>query len=42
MYGCYEIKCLINETYYTFGIFKTLIDAGIVYYTAISWLMQPL
>ena len=32
---------LINETDYTFGTFKTLIDLGIDYRTAISWLMQP-
>ena len=32
---------LINETDYTFGTFKTLIDVGIDYRTAISWLMQP-
>lgn len=32
---------LINETDYTFGTFKTLIDLGIDYRTAVSWLMQP-
>lgn len=32
---------LINETEYTFGTFKTLIDLGVDYRTAISWLMQP-
>ena len=32
---------LINETDYTFGTFKTLVDLGIDYRTAISWLMQP-
>ena len=32
---------LINETDYTFGTFKTLIDLGIDYNTAIAWLMQP-
>lgn len=32
---------LINETEFTFGTFKTLIDLGIDYRTAISWLMQP-
>lgn len=32
---------LFNETDFTFGTFKTLIDLGIDYKTAISWLMQP-
>ena len=32
---------LFNETLYTFGTFKTLIDVGIDYQTAINWLYQP-
>ena len=32
---------LINETDFTFGTFKTLIDLGIDYLTAIAWLAQP-
>jgi len=32
---------LFNETEYTFGTFKTLIDLGIDYKTAITWLYQP-
>ena len=32
---------LYNETNYTFGTFKTLIDVGIDYDTAIAFLMQP-
>ena len=32
---------LINETEYTFGTFKTLVDLGIDYDTAVAWLMQP-
>ena len=30
-----------NETDYTFGVFKTLVDIGMDYDTAISFLMQP-
>lgn len=32
---------IFNEDMYTFGTFKTLIDVGIDYDTAISFLMQP-
>lgn len=32
---------IYNETNYTFGTFKTLIDVGIDYDTAIAFLMQP-
>lgn len=36
-----RIGVIFNETLYTFGSFKTLIDLGIDYRTAIAFLQQP-
>ena len=36
-----KIGAIYNENEYTFGTFKTLIDIGIDYRTAIAFLMQP-
>ena len=36
-----KMGAIYNETDYTFGTFKTLVDLGIDYETAIAFLMQP-